>query len=288
MEVLQRIRHQYSTLSKTNKKIADYILKHSDAIVNQTSYDIGEKLGVSPSSVVRFAKKIDCSSLDDLKFQLVAELSHSVNKHIDPIVSKDDNTEELFNKVETLINYTVSDVFTLLDKYAFEKAAKAIKKANTVYLFGIGSSSLAAYDLFHKFSRAGKKASFVFDFHIGLESMNHADQNDVVLAVSYSGYTKEVILACKYAKEMGLHVIMITRNDSQAIRDITDEILLVPNNEHLIRVGAIASMYSSMFVGTTLYLAVIQEMMDGKIEKNMIITKNWIESLKERDDNGYF
>lgn len=282
MEVLSKIRKEYEKLSKANRKIADYFLHHSDRVIKQTALEIGEASGVSPATVVRFVKKIGFNGLDELKVQLASEKAAKGNdQEIDPIISSGDSIELLCSKVESLMKETTSDVFTTLDKEVLENAIAAIKKAKTVFLFGIGSSSLTAYDLFHKFNRAGKRANFVFDVHIGIEMLSYATPEDVVIAISYSGQTKEVILACEYARQKNVHLIVITRNNGSRIKELADEALIVPGNEHLLRVGAISSMYSSMIVGTALYLGVIQDQIENKIEQNMITTKNWISPLKE-------
>lgn len=284
MEVLPKIRKEYADLSKANKKIADYFLQHASEVIRQTASEISKAAGVSPASVVRFVKKIGFSGLDEIKVQLAADQAFAgKNSVIDPIVSSEDSLEELCGKVETLMKETAEDVFSTVDKALLSKAISHVKTAGTIYLFGIGASSLVAYDLFHKFNRAGKRASYVFDVHIGLEMLSYATQEDVVIAVSYSGHTKEILLACQYAKERNVHLIVITRNNGEKIRAMADEILLVPSNEHLLRVGAISSLYSSMIVGTVLYLGVIQEHLEESLEQNLITTKNWVSPLKEEE-----
>ena len=64
------------------------------------------------------------------------------------------------------------------------------------------------------------------------------------------------------------------------MRSLSDEVLLVPNNEHLIRVGAISSIASSMAIGDVLYLGSIQDDLDTEIERNMIETSQLVSRLK--------
>ncbi len=282
MEVSTKIRKEYSTLSKVNKRIADHILHFPSEVIKQTASEIGEASDASSATVVRFVKKMGYSGLEDLKVSLASEQVVKESDHIiDPIVSSEDTLDVLCGKVETLIKETTTDVFAGMDQEVLRRAIESVKKARKIHLFGIGSSSLIAYDLFHKFNRAGKEASFVFDSHIGLETLTYATDKDVVIAVTYSGHTMETLLACEYAKQKGVHLIIITRNDGERISRLADEILKVPANEHLLRVGAISSLYASMIVGTVLYLGVIQEDIENSIEENMIITKNWVSPLKE-------
>ena len=282
MEVSTKIRKEYATLSKVNQRIADHILHFPSEVIKQTASEIGKASNASSATVVRFVKKIGYTGLEDLKVSLASEQVVKKNEHIiDPIVSSDDTLDVLCGKVETLIKETTTDVFAGMDQGSLKRAIERVKQSRRIYLFGIGSSSLIAYDLFHKFNRAGKEANFVFDSHIGLEMLTYATEEDVVIAVTYSGHTKEILLACEYAKQKGAFLIVITRNDGERISSLADEILKVPANEHLLRVGAISSLYASMIVGTVLYLGVIQEDIEKSIEGNMITTKNWVSPLKE-------
>lgn len=282
MDVLTHIRKEYANFSKGNKKIADYFLHNPDVVINQTACEIAEAADSSPASVVRFVKNIGFKGFNELKLQLAMELpTNEENPKFDPIISSDDSVESLCMKVELLIKETATDVFALLNQKHLTRAIDHIKEASNVYLYGIGSSSLVAYDLFHKFNRAGRRAAFSFDSHMGIEMLNYAASDDVVIGVTYSGHTKEVLLACEYAKSKGAHVIMITRNTSDKIKELADDLLLVPDNEHLLRVGAIASMYASMIVGTALYLGVIKSGIDDEITARMVMTKKWVDPLKE-------
>ncbi|MGC3161655.1 MurR/RpiR family transcriptional regulator, partial [Enterococcus faecalis] len=77
-------------------------------------------------------------------------------------------------------------------------------------------------------------------------------------------------------------VIFITSNDGENVRSLSVEVLLVPNNEHLIRVGAISSIASSMGIGDVLYLGSIQDDLDTEIVRKMIETSQLVCRLKEK------
>lgn len=282
MNALVRIRNQYKDFSKVNKQIADCILHEPASILSLTATDIAEKSQTSPASVIRFAKSLGFNGLDDLKLSIATQQGTQKNKKIvDPIISRQDSIDVLCEKVEALINSTMTDLLYVLDKQELEKAIAAIKKAETIYLLGIGASSLTTYNLYHKFNRAGRKAVFNFDAQMNIEFINYASEKDVVIAVSYSGKTKEVLHACETAKKNNCHTIFITKNDSQRIRELSNEILLVPDNEHIIRVGAISSVTSSMAVGDILYLGSIQDEIEESIEQKMIETNKLVNQFKE-------
>ncbi|ALS37199.1 DNA-binding MurR/RpiR family transcriptional regulator [Enterococcus rotai] len=283
MDAIKIIRQKYKNFSKVNRKIADYILKDPTLVLSLTANEIASNSGTSPASVTRFSKSLTFDSWEELKLSIATKQgAEHAPKTIDPIVAVDDSIDTLCAKVESLLNATIEDLFELVDKQALKRSIDVIKQAETIYLMGIGSSSLTAYDLYHKFNRAGKKAVFNYDVHMQFEFLNYSKPADVLIAVSYSGMSKEVLIACEIAQKNQTKIIFITRNESERITKLSDEVLLVPANEHLLRVGAIASIASTMAVGDVLYLGSIQDDLDTTIEKNMMDTRKLVEKLKEK------
>lgn len=282
MEALERIRQSYKDFSKTNRKIADVILRDPKLILSETASEIAIQSDTSAASIVRFTKILGFSGLEEFKLSLAIEQGSSQNKKmIDPIVSADDTVGELAEKVEALISSTLNDMKNLLVEDEIEVAIEKIRQAETVYLLGIGASSLTAYNLYHKLNRAGKKTAFCFDAHMNLEFINYATEKDVVIAISYSGQTREVLLPCRKAKENNCHIIFITKNNSEEIQNLADTLILVPDNEHVVRIGAISSIASSMAIGDILFLGSIQAEMDTKIPQRMIETNDLVNQLKK-------
>lgn len=282
MEALERIRKKYKDFSKTNKKIADFIIREPDLILSYTATEIANKSGTSPASIIRFAKNIGFSGLDEFKISLATERGSSKSqKKIDPIISEKDTVKELAEKVSSLINSTMTDLINIINNDELSKAIEQMKKAKTIYLLGMGASSLTAYNLYHKLNRAGKRAVYNFDAHMNLEFINYATEEDVVIAISYSGKTKEVLLPCKKAKENNCPTIFITKNDQIDREEIAETVILVPDNEHVVRIGAISSVASSMAIGDILYLGSIQDEMNDDLEERMISTNQLVNQLKD-------
>ena len=283
MEPIRSIRQKYKDFYKVNKRIADYILKDPTRLLSLTANEIASNSETSPASVTRFSKQLGFDSWEELKLSIAAvQAASNGKKDIDPIVAADDSVDTICMKVESLLNATIEDLFYTVDKQALERAIAHVKKAEKIHLVGIGASSLTTYNLYHKFNRAGRQAIFNYDSHMMLEFLNYATAQDILITVSYSGLTKEALIACEIAKNRGATVIFITSNDGENVRSLSDEVLLVPNNEHLIRVGAISSIASSMAIGDVLYLGSIQDDLDTEIERNMIETSQLVSRLKEK------
>ena len=198
---------------------------------------------------------------------------------VDPIISKEDDLDTLCRKMDALVDAAFQDFFYQLNKDALKKAINKIKKARRIYLVGIGSSSLPAYDLFHKLKRADLNANFYQDINMMVEFFNYIDKRDVVIAFSYSGQSQEVLYACGIAEKQGASIIAVTRRRDSPLQDLADLCLHVPDNEKVMRIGAFTSLHTSIMMADLLYMGVIQENLDH-YEVELIKTRKMVAGLK--------
>ena len=282
MNVYLIIRDRYENFSKAYKKISDYILSNPQDLIKSTALDISKRCGVSSASIVRFAKYIGFNGLDELKISIASKNYNDNKNYINPIISSNDNIQELCDKLMVLIESSNEDFFYQLDKKLLKKSFDIIRKAKSIYILGIGASSLPAYDLFHKLKRVNFNAFFFEDAHLNAEAFNYIGDKDVVIAFSYSGRTKEIIYPVKIAISKKTPVIAITRKKKNPLSSMANIPITVPNNEELTRIGAITSKYSSLIISDLLYLGCIQKDFDN-IKKNLIETSILARELKEND-----
>lgn len=276
------IRDRYENFSKAYKKISDYILSNPQDLIKSTALDISKRCGVSSASIVRFAKYIGFDGLDELKISIASKNYNEDKNYINPIISSDDSIQELCDKLMVLIKSSNEDFFYQLDKNLLKKSFDIIRKSKSIYILGIGASSLPAYDLFHKLKRVNFNAFFYEDAHLNAEAFNYIGDKDVVIAFSYSGRTKEIIYPVKIAISKRTPVIAITRKKKNPLSSMANISITVPNNEELTRIGAITSKYSSLIISDLLYLGCIQKDFDN-IKKNLIETSILARELKEND-----
>lgn len=278
------IRDRYENFSKAYKKISDYILSSPQDVIKSTALDISKNCGVSSASIVRFAKYIGFKGLDELKISIASKNYNDNVNNINPIISPNDNIQELCDKLMLLIKTSNEDFFYQLDKKLLEKAFNIIRESRKIYILGIGASSLPAYDLFHKLKRVNFNAFFYEDAHLNAEVFNYIGNKDVVIVFSYSGRTKEIIYPVRIASSKNTPIIAITRKKKNPLSNIADILITVPNNEELTRIGAITSKYSSLIVSDLLYLGCIQKDFDN-IKKNLIETSILARELKVKEND---
>lgn len=285
MNVMLEIRNQYHSLSRTNKKIADFLLADTERFLNSTALQIAEASSTSPASIIRFVRAFGYSGLEEFKIYLAKSISKEdeIGYEMDTIISKNDDIDTMCNKMSNLLNNMARDFFYQLDKESFIEAVKILQKARHIHILGIGSSMLPAYDLYHKLRRADRSAYYEFDSHMGVEFFNYINEQDAVLAFSYSGQSSEIIYPCEIAKEKGAKVIAVSRKVESPLSALADVWLSIPANEQLTRVMAMTSKYATMMMGDLLYLSIIQKDFDY-IEKELVKTSVLTRKMKRTKD----
>ena len=113
------------------------------------------------------------------------------------------------------------------------------------------------------------------------EFFNYSNRQDVVIAVSYSGRSKEILYACEKAKLRHARIVAITKNAESPLRTMADVSLLVPAQEQERRIAAFESLQSSLMMTWLIYLGAIRKDFK-KIEVELVKTRKLVEGMKEK------
>lgn len=281
MDLVDIIKVKYNKLTTSEKRIANYILSDSKKVLESNAQEIGRETETSAATVVRFCKKIDLDGFDNLKVRIAkSSLIDNSEKEIDPILQKDDSSQEVVKKIHSHIDTALKRTLCLINFDNLENIIRIIKNANNVYLYAIGASSLSAYDLYHKLNRINKRAHYNFDAHMNIEFSVHTKPDDVVIAISYGGDSKEVLLAVKSAIKNGTPVIAIVKEGETILSKLADYCLYVPNTEKRVRMGSVESKFAQMMLVDILYFGVVKDNIDSVLEE-LRVTSNAIYDLKE-------
>lgn len=280
------IRERYDRMSKGEKQLSDFILGDPSKILNMTAAEIAEAAGVSSATVVRYVKKLGAEGLDSFKLELAAGLSGNKETQsswtmADPVLAEGDKLEDICQKMQLRVENATADFFYQLQTEPLKKAVQAIRKAGKIYVLGIGVSYAVAYDLFHKLRRSGFDASCYMDLNMVTEFFNYLTEQDVVVAVSYSGRSKEILYACEKAKLNHAKIVTITRNAESPLSKMADINLFIPGREEEQRIAAFESLQNSLTMSWLVFLGVIQKDFK-KIEMDLVRTRKLVEGMKEK------
>ena len=255
MNVLQYIKQNFDSFTDREKLIAEYLLSNKKSIISMSAKEIGDVTNTSAPTVVRFSKKIGFDSLNEMKLQLSLNLQSDDENVGFEYLHSDLSTQNIIRGVKSSIDSIMNQTLGVLKEEELEKAIELLSKANNVYIFSVGSSSLVGMDFYYKLSRINKRCIAHSDTHLQMTSSALMEKDDVAIAISYSGETKEVIKCAENAKNKGVPVISITKASiSNTLADMSDIVLRVPFVEKSLREGAMSSRISQLAVIDMLFL----------------------------------
>lgn len=247
-------------LTETEKKLSDYILSNYSTIPFETAQTLAEKVETSAAAIIRFSKKLGYNGFTQLKLDLAQETVEMKPKSdFFSSIKEHDPLDVIVKKAEATTINTLEQTYQLINFETFSNAIEALKMAKTIYLFGIGASAICCMDLAQKLSRIGKPTIFFQDFHTQLPASYYITENDVALAISYSGKTREILTAMQNAKEKGATTISITQMNNSALHKLSDYLLFLPTLEKNLRLGAVNSRNASLAITDLLYFGIIAD-----------------------------
>ena len=171
---------------------------------------------------------------------------------------------------------SLQDTADLMDEKEVERAVALLRRADRILLFGVGGSGVAALDLHNKLSRIGMNSRFSQDVHCQLLETSSLTADSVSLVISFTGRTKDMIDACELTREMGAHLITITRSGQNPVADASDVALHVASNESLRRVTATSSRLSTMSMVDVLFACLCStntEEVERQASRNIVIAQ---------------
>ena len=227
--LLREIEDKLPKFSKSQKIISKYILENYDKAAYMTASRLGSAVGVSESTVVRFAL--------ELGFEGYPEFQHSLQETVRIKLTsfqRMDVTNSLIGDGDLLSKVLNSDIDKIkrtieeIDREAFDKSVDALVSAKNIYIVGLGSSAILASSLNHSLR-------MIFD-SVRLIEASSADEiyaqimnispDDAVVAMSFPRYSKKLISAVNFAKDSGATVIALTDSVSSPIASFADNLLV--------------------------------------------------------------
>ena len=201
------IQMMYSGLSRSNRQIADYLLKPSTDISGMTIGEFAQTLGVSAATVVRFCRTMGYMGFAEMKVRL-SDSGYDSNSLIEPIAVKD-SIGSIRQKVIALNKRTMDDLGKSLNDELLEKVSGLLRNADHIVIISEGGSSCAgycAYDAFTKLSLPCEHHTDPFFQVMAVRNLNPGKRN-VIFAVNNSGRSVSTLESLKLAREMGLPTI---------------------------------------------------------------------------------
>lgn len=212
-DIISRINEKYPRMSKSQRAIAAFIEEHYDQAVFMTAAKIGQALGISESTVVRFAASLGYSGYPEFQKELEEWVKDKINSVQKMGVKYAGRTQsEILNSVLSSDIEKIQDTLLTLDPVAFDMAVNIILEAKNVYIIGLRSCEPLA-DFLHFYLNMIRgnvnliKTTSVTEI---FEQMIRIGDRDVIIGISFPRYSMRTLKAMEFANDRNAKVITIT------------------------------------------------------------------------------
>lgn len=224
-DILTLITKEMPGFSKGQRLIAKYILENYDKAAFMTAGRLGKTVGVSESTVVRFAAELGYDGYPDMRKSLQEMIRNRLTS-----VQRIEVSRDLIDERDVLRSVLNSDIEKLqttledVDRDAFDRAVEAILAADKVYILGMRSSSALSSFMGYYLNLLLKNVHIIHDTSTSevYEQILRIKSGDAFIGISYPRYSSRTLKAMKFAHVSGAKVIGITDGDTSPFVGIAD------------------------------------------------------------------
>lgn len=216
--LLHGIASSMEKFTSSEAELANYIIDHPEAISQLSISQIAKKIHLSPATITRFCQKLSFSGFNEFK--------HELKRYIDlknrPVKSSDIKEIDYFSKLYQNHLELIEGTFRNITYPVLQEAVTLLNAAKKVHVYGIGNSGIAAQEFKWKFFRIGVNVESITDPHQAVMDAALATEDSLIIGISVSGQTKEVIDAVKIAKQQGATILAITSEKTSELAQLAD------------------------------------------------------------------
>ncbi len=253
-KIVLNIKIHYDAFSKAEKKIADFLMENPENLLPLYITDLAKRCGTSEATVVRFSKRLGFEGYQQLKIAIAQETdSRAINENI----KQDDSAGEIFKKVCDDIYCSLEKTKKALNDEQLERCCQAILDADTILVCGLGNSASVAIDASHKMFRLGLNAHAYTDNHMQAIAAAHTNEKSVVIGISHSGASKDIVQAMQIARQNGAKTVAIKNIEKSALDKVSDIVLHTVSDETNYRILGLNSRIAQLAIIDTIYSCLV-------------------------------
>ena len=285
--ILSKVDLKNHKLSKGHKKLAQYITENYDKAAFMTASKLGENVGVSESTVVRFATEIGFKGYPELQKELQQMIKSKLTavqrmEVSSSLIGENDAITKVLNGDIELIRDTLEQI----SAEEFTKAVETINKAKRIYILGVRSSAALASFLYFYLNPVFENIVLV-DTSSGsemFEQMFRIGEDDVCVAISFPRYSKQTINALRFIHDRGTKIIAITDSKDSPIAEFAHNLLVAKSD----MVSVVDSLVAPLSLINALIVAVTFSRKDEVYSNYNKLESIWDEyQVYEKTDGTY-
>lgn len=221
VSIIPMIEAKYETFTSVEKIIADFFINNTKDMDFRAKY-ITSLLHVSEASLSRFAKKMGYRGYREFIYQYQPALQYEKPQVEEPSI-------EVLNAYQELLSKT----YNLISEEQITRIAQQMLEKKRIFIYGLGSSGLAAIEVSLRLLRMGLDVEAVTEIHTMIMNEVRVHKDCLTIGITLSGATREVLDALVAAKEKGATTILITSNHSSQFTSQFDEVVLTAVKKNL-------------------------------------------------------
>ena len=240
-------------LTKSGRMVADYLIHHADEAQYLSISSLARACNVAEATVFRFCRALGFEGYHEMRIALAQANATGalVNQHVP---EPDADTATLCEHASALLMTTINGTQNNLSPEAVDKASELMHKARQVYCLGQGGSMYIANDICARFACISTKFRTAGDSHMQAIAASLMGPEDVVVFVSYSGATRDMMDSLHLARENGAKVILLTHYSDAPGAALADVVLLCGAKESPLDSGSMPVKLAVLFVANVLVL----------------------------------
>lgn len=247
------LREKYSELTRSGRLVADYLTRHAEQAQYLSISALGAACGVAEATIFRFCRSLGFDGYNEMKIAL-AQANAMPNAEDAYCILPDTDTATLCKQAGAVSVDAINGTLGVLDPAAVDEAAALLEQARQVFCFGQGGSQILANDIWARFAVMSNKFRTAGDSHMQTRAASLMGTEDVVLFVSYSGATRDMMETLRLAKENGARVILLTHYADAPGNALADVVLLCGAKDSPLDSSSIAAKIAVLFAAEVLVL----------------------------------
>lgn len=274
-----RVQSILPSINKKNEmKIYEFIEINRKEIIHMSVADAAEACGVSEAAIVRYAQKLGYKGYQAMKISIAQDVIEP-GQQIYGQLSKGDTIPTIVDKIFDSNIQSLRDTSDVLSRENIDEAVNLILGCRRLLFFGVDGSGCVAMDGQHKFLKIGYMAMAFTDSNLQAMAASVLTSRDVLVAVSHSGASKDILMAMDIAKQSGAKTIAITNYGKSPIVEKADVVLYTSSNETAFNSDALSSRIAELTIIDMLYIGVSYKRYDESYA-NILKTRKALDSTK--------
>jgi RpiR family carbohydrate utilization transcriptional regulator len=282
--LLKSIVHARQDLRKSEQKVADYVLEHAEDVIHMRIIDLAAKANVSEPTVVRFCRALNYDGFQDFKMTLAQDLASNPNFE-QFTLDTDDSVKDFQKKIFDSMIGNLIHIRDHLEPLNLERAIDALAGARRIEFYGFGASAAVCSDAQHKFQRLQISAAAHSDPHMQIISAVTMNDQDVVVAISQTGRTKDMLHTCKLVRETGATLLTLCPGNTP-LADLASIAIPIDLEEDKDLSALMSSRVLHLVVMDVLAVGVAMKL-GPRVLEHLKTIKRSLRNLRQNDKRGY-